>query len=209
VPKAGGFNRQLDTALMRSTELRKRYTEDMERLKRQLPTAFVRATSRASSSWSICILTLMIAPLSLQEYGNSAAAAAAAAAIEWISEVEVDCPQAICGTFIYLFPGGASLSHDISYTLSPAVSTLDEQEATGETGALGLDSTGQFFEVGKQQIGHGAVSRDHDADHRQAWPENTERTTAVVCIICRQSYRRVHKFYGEKVTLLSLSISAH
>jgi hypothetical protein len=32
-------------ALMRSTELRKRYTEDMERLKRQLPTAFVRATS--------------------------------------------------------------------------------------------------------------------------------------------------------------------
>jgi hypothetical protein len=43
VPKAaGGVNRRLDLALMRSTELRKRHIEDIERLKRELPSAFVR-----------------------------------------------------------------------------------------------------------------------------------------------------------------------
>jgi hypothetical protein len=43
VPKAaGGVNRRLDLALIRATELRKRHAEDIERLKRELPSAFVR-----------------------------------------------------------------------------------------------------------------------------------------------------------------------
>ncbi len=43
MPKAaGGINRRLDLALIRATELRKRHAEDIERLKRELPSAFVR-----------------------------------------------------------------------------------------------------------------------------------------------------------------------
>ncbi|ELR16919.1 shortchain dehydrogenase [Acanthamoeba castellanii str. Neff] len=52
VPKAaGGVNRRLDLALMRSTELRKRHIEDIERLKRELPSAFEFSYNRPAIEW--------------------------------------------------------------------------------------------------------------------------------------------------------------